>query len=240
MMDWDKGQKVSSPIIQALSLRRGLQYRFRYKKAKGTLIQRRRKLRCIAIGMLAVVLGFLFFRIEARIGALSQQAAVSKLNGVITKDVNRLAAKLLSDPQMQGMIEQRTNEAGEVLSVNMNPLAVNRFKSALAIAVQECLDVMDVIETTVPIGMLFSDTIMTGVGIRVPIKVFATNEIIVEIEDSFASAGINQTKYSLSVKVTVPARIAGVFRYEDTKVVTEIPLAETILVGEVPKAYRAH
>ncbi|MBQ2613705.1 MAG: sporulation protein YunB, partial [Clostridia bacterium] len=51
---------------------------------------------------------------------------------------------------------------------------------------------------------------------------------------------INQTKYSLSVKVTVPARIAGVFRYEDTKVVTEIPLAETILVGEVPKAYLAH
>ena len=147
---------------------------------------------------------------------------------------------LLSDPQMQGMIEQRTNEEGEVLSVNMNPLAVNRFKSALAIAVQECLDVMDVIETTVPIGMLFSDTIMTGVGIRVPIKVFATNEIIVEMEDSFSSAGINQTKYSLSVKVAVPARIAGVFRYEDTKVVTEIPLAETILVGEVPKAYLAH
>ncbi len=220
--------------------RRRLHYRFRYKKQKGNRIKHRRKLRCIIAGVLVVCLGFLFFRVEARIGALSQQAAVSKLNGVITKDVNRVAATLLSDPKMQSMIEERTDEAGAVLSVNMNSLVVNQFKSALAIQVQECLDVLDVIETTVPIGMLISDTIMTGVGIRVPIKVFGTNEIIVEMEDSFASAGINQTKYSLSVKVTVPARIAGVFRYEDTRVVTEIPLVETILVGEVPKAYLAH
>ena len=220
--------------------RRRLRYRFRYKKQKGNHRKHRHKLRFIITGVLVVCLGFLFFRIEERIGALSQQAAISKLNGVITKDVNRLAAMLLSDPKMPEMIEQRINEEGAVLSVNMNPLAVNRFKSALAIEVQECLDVLDVIETTVPIGMLISDTIMTGVGIRVPIKVFATNEIIVEMEDSFSSAGINQTKYSLVVRVTVPARIAGVFRYEDTRVVTEIPLAETILVGEVPKAYLAH
>ena len=78
---------------------------------------------------------------------------------------------------------------------------------------------------------------MTGIGFRVPVKVFATNAICVEYKDSMTAVGINQSSHQLMVEITVPARVAGLFSYEDTQVITQVPIAETVIIGEVPQTY---
>ena len=183
------------------------------------------------------VLGF--YKMESRIGSLAQQAAISKLNGEITKDTNRAVQTVLEEEQIntRKLVIAEKDEKGKIQSMSTDYNAVNRMKSALAVKIQEHLDQLDVIETRVPAGMLFSDTMMTGAGFDVPVKVFATNAIEVRFYDEFSSAGINQTRYKLMVEVKVPARVAGVFRHEDTEVVTQVPVAETVIVGDVPQAY---
>lgn len=219
---------------------RKLRYRFRTAKpVRRGGIYRRRGIRCLCLGLLAFACVWGFFRIEGRIGALAQQAAISKLNGTITKDVNRVVTEVLEEEEVdtQSLMVKQQDEAGKVLSMTTDYNAVNRMKSALAIKIQQSLDKLNTVETTVPVGMLFSDTFLTGVGFKVPVKVFATNAIQVEFKDGVSSAGINQSRYQLMVEITVPARVAGVFRYEDTQVVTQIPIAETVLVGDVPQMY---
>ena len=182
-----------------------------------------------------------FYQAEKRIGPLAQQAAISKLNGEITKNTNKVIQDLLHSQSMtaEDLILSEKSENGNLNAMSVNCSAVNEIKSTLAIEIQNYLDQMEVVHTRIPAGMLFSDTLLTGVGIQIPIKVFAVSAIEVEFIDTFSSAGINQTRYQLMVEIRVPARVAGVFLHEDTEIVTQVPVAETIIVGDVPAAYLA-
>ena len=218
--------------------RRKLKYRFqKQKRPKNSPLVRRRRLRLVSIGIILTLCGWGFFKVEIRVGHLAQQAAISKLNGMITTEVNRVAEEVMSEHGGHSVTKEEKDESGRVLSVSTDYVIVNRIKSALAIQIQKYLDEIDVVETTIPAGMLISDTMLTGFGIRIPIHVFSTNAISVEFEDEFTSAGINQTRHHLMASITVPARVAGVVTYEETEIVTQVPIAETILVGEVPQTY---
>ncbi len=218
--------------------RRKLKYRFQKQKSpRISPVTRRRRLRWISTGLALILFGWGFFKVEMRVGHLAQQAAISKLNGMITAEVNRVAEEVMSEHGGHCITKEEKDESGRVLSVSTDYVIVNRIKSALAIQTQKYLDKIDVVETTIPAGMLISDTMLTGFGIRIPIQVFATNAISVEFEDEFTSAGINQTRHHLMATVTVPARVAGVVTYEETEIVVQVPIAETILVGEVPQTY---
>lgn len=216
--------------------------RYRFRTGKPIYIQRKRKKTAMVYFLIAAfVLGGIygFFRIEMRIGSLAQQAAVSKLNGTITKEVNRVVTEVFAEEAVnaKSLVSKQKDETGRVLSMSTDYYTLNRMKSSMAIKVQEVLDGLDVVETTVPVGMLFSDTFLTGIGFRVPVKVFATNAIRVEYKDSMIAVGINQSSHHLTVEITVPARVAGLLSYEDTEVVTQVPIAETVIVGEVPQTY---
>lgn len=218
---------------------RRLKYRFRSKKKTyaGTK-QRKTVIGCFFLAILLLVGFYGFYRVELRIGSLAQQAATSKLNGIITKEVNRVVQEVFERESVhtQGLVSTTLDENGRVLSMTTDYPTLNRIKSTMAIEIQQILDNLDVVETTVPFGMLISDTFLTGLGFRVPVKVFCTNAIEVEYQDSFHSVGINQSRYCLLIQITVPAQVAGLFSAQYTKVVTQIPLAETIIAGEVPQA----
>ncbi len=218
---------------------RKLKYRFRRpKRHRISAKMHRRRVCWLWLGILLMLCSWGFFRIEMRIGHLAQQGAISKLNGIITTEVHRVIDEVMTENGRRApLTKEEKDSSGRVSSVTTDYTAVNHIKSELAIKIQAYLDQLDVVETTVPVGMLFSDTLMTGFGLRIPIRVFATNAITVEFEDEFSSAGINQTRHHLMAIVRVPARVAGIFSYEETEIVTQIPIAETILVGEVPQTY---
>lgn len=223
---------------------RKLRYRFHAPQRK-----HRKKQRHLPVGkeiifcffLILILIGCIpgFYHTETRVGALAQKAAVSELNGRITKTVNRAVESVLEQEKIDSrkLISVEKDELGRIQSLSADYLVINRMKSALAILVQEELDSLNVIEAHIPVGMLFSDTLFTGAGFTVPVKIFVSNAIEVEFYDEFVSAGINQTKYKLAAEVRVPAQAAGLFHREETLVVTQVPVAETVVVGEVPKTY---
>ena len=214
------------------NLRRRLKYRFCNKNKS----DKKHKNIWMWILLFTFLFTFVFYRIELRIGALAQEAALSKLNGEITIEVNKSVLKIINEEQIDTTALVRT----EIQNQHMHTMVtdynrINLLKSRLAISVQEKLNNMDRIETVVPIGMIFSDTLMTGWGMNIPVKVFSTNEIIVEFFDDFVSGGINQTKHKLMLRVKVPAKVSGLFCSQTTVVETEVPICETIIVGEIPE-----
>lgn len=222
--------------------RRRMRYRFSHsaKKPRSVPLRRRRR-RLFAFGCFLLLLIWIFLKTEIRIGDLAQQAAVSQLHGLITTEVNREAADIMSTlGSMPALCKEERDENGDIRTITTDYARVNRIKSELTIGVQAYLDTLDTVETTVPSGMLVSDTLLTGYGIKIPIRVFVTHAIQVDFEDEFTSAGINQTRHCLSVTVRVPARVAGVLTHQETEIVTQVPIAETILIGEVPQTYLNH
>lgn len=87
----------------------------------------------------------------------------------------------------------------------------------------------------VPVGSLTGVGLFNGRGFPVPVKLQLEGSAIVEFSTEFTGAGMNQTCHRLVM--TVRARAYSPSKRFETSVETEAAtvLAETMVVGEVPK-----
>ena len=87
----------------------------------------------------------------------------------------------------------------------------------------------------VPVGSLTGVGLFNGRGFPVPVKLQLEGSAIVEFSTEFTGAGMNQTCHRLVM--TVRARAYSPSKRFETSVETETAtvLAETMVVGEVPK-----
>lgn len=87
----------------------------------------------------------------------------------------------------------------------------------------------------VPVGSLTGVGLFNGRGFPVPVKLQLEGSAIVEFSTEFTGAGMNQTCHRLVM--TVRARAYSPSKRFETSVETETTtvLAETMVVGEVPK-----
>ena len=70
-----------------------------------------------------------------------------------------------------------------------------------------------------------------------PVKIIMLTSSRVELGDSVITAGINQTKHQISLNVIVDVDILIPWGTESTQVVTEVMIADTLVVGKVPDTY---
>ena len=57
------------------------------------------------------------------------------------------------------------------------------------------------------------------------------------IVDSFSVAGINQTRHRICVRVTTEVKVVVPLVAAAVRIRTDVPLAEAVIMGEVPGVY---
>ena len=221
-------------------LLRKLQYRFRKKNRHVCLGKPRKGRKGLALFLLGItILLYGTYRAEQRIGPMAQETALSVLNSELVREINIATTEALEAENIKaGSILQEDKDAdGTIENIVTDYAAANRVKTAIAVRVAELMEKHRTVVAEIPAGAFFSDTLLTGFGVPVPLRVFSTHLIDIQFLDTFDSAGINQTKQQLSLIIKVPVRIAGVFSSREGIVSTEVPLAESVIIGTVPQTY---
>ena len=125
-----------------------------------------------------------------------------------------------------------------VTNITSNSINTNKFKSLVAIRAQDEIDNMSGTEINYKLGDFSSVSLLSGRGPELVIKLYLTSSVTTDIISNFESCGINQTKHTLSIKVTSKVYITS---KEDENtyviVVTTVPIAENIIVGNTPSLY---
>ena len=222
---------------------RRLKYRFKSKHKQHSYYKyRKNRQRLFTViyifGVIALcIIGFV--KIEKRIGPIAQQSALSTLEKELISDANQAVVDALIDENIdsKSLLIAEKNIDGIIQSMSTDYNAINRLKSELAVKIPEILSNKKSIIAEIPIGLLFSDTLFTGVGFRIPFKIFASTTIDIRFYDDFTSAGINQTRYKLMAEIKIPAKVIGMLSQYNTEVVTQVPITETIIIGTVPQTY---
>ncbi len=220
---------------------RKLRLRFRSRRRKprppAGVPKRGRWIGCVLAVLL--VLGAGLWQTERRLGPLAQEAALSTLNGELIREINLAVTEALEEEKIDaGSILQEEKDAdGTIENIVTDYTAANRVKTSIAVKISRLLEGYRTVVAYVPAGALFSESMLTGYGIPVPVRAFSTQMIDIQFLDTFDSAGINQTRQQLSLLIKIPIRIAGVFSYRDAVVSTEVPLAESVIIGTVPRTY---
>ena len=76
-----------------------------------------------------------------------------------------------------------------------------------------------------------------GRGPRVGVDILVLTSSRVEFQNSIVTAGINQTKHQITLDVSVDIDVLIPWGTESTQVRSEVLIADTIVVGQVPDTY---
>ena len=193
----------------------------------------------IALIAASVVLCVGVQRAETRMTPVINEIAISKINGIVTLEANEAVQKLAGESGINynDLLKMNSSDSGTVTSLTTDFTKINDLKSKLAIEIQNRINQTDRVDISIPIGAFFSDSLMGGFGIGIPVKMMSTQSLQVDFHDEFEEAGINQTRHRLMIVVKAPVSVISAVSKSEAQITTEVPLAETIIVGNVPNTY---
>ena len=136
------------------------------------------------------------------------------------------------------LITVSLNDNKEVTSVETDTITINKLKADITNAIANELKDSRGEKIRVSLGNLLDSYILDHIGIEFQVKLTDYGFIETDIITSFKSTGINQTLHKINLKIKVDVNINVGTLYQTETVETEILLAETVLVGNVPEFYR--
>ncbi len=135
------------------------------------------------------------------------------------------------------LISFEKDSAGRISALKTNIIEINRLKAKLSVKILEALENMDTAELSVPLGTVIGGDLMSGRGPGIRINVIPVGSVDTEIKNEISSAGINQSRHQVMMRVTAELTIITAVTSITTNVETYICIAETVIVGDVPGSY---
>ena len=169
---------------------------------------------------------------------ISCQIAVSDASDIVTVQTNNAIAALMAEGDFQNgdFVRFEKNAAGEVTAIHSNMAKINLLSTRILDRVVGATE-NRTLTVYIPAGNLTGVSLLMGRGPSVPVKIIMLTSSRVELGDSVITAGINQTKHQISLNVIVDIDILIPWGTESTQVVTEVMIADTLVVGKVPDTY---
>ncbi len=169
--------------------------------------------------------------IKRKVRDCARTDSVYILNRTLLEQIEKL------DLKYDDLANISRDENGIVTSIETDTMMVNRFKAAFALSVTDALNEIENFSFHLHLGTLLGPEFLTETGPKIPFKVSSSQYVQTEILSKFEESGINQTihRIYLDVSINVCCYFPG---YTTAATInTELTLAETIIVGNVPQFY---
>lgn len=132
------------------------------------------------------------------------------------------------------MVNIEKDSQGNISLIRANTVKLNYLSSELAIECNKQITEMGNIGVSVPIGWMSGNSAIYNLGPNMKVKIEPVGNMNVTYDSKFESAGINQTRHKIYLKVNAKVRILVPLNSEEIEVNCEIPVSETIIVGKIP------
>lgn len=123
---------------------------------------------------------------------------------------------------------------GKITALKTNMSEVNRLKTSILNIINDEILAMDTTDLGIPLGSLILPEFLSGRGPQIPVRILSISNSDAGFESYFTEAGINQTLQKLTMDVSVDVSILVLGRTESFTVTSQVVVAETIIVGQVP------
>ena len=128
------------------------------------------------------------------------------------------------------------SDTGEVSAISSNMARINELSSKVLEKVVGSTK-ENTVTIGIPTGNLTGANLLMGRGPKIPVKIVVLSSSRVEFDNSIITAGINQTKHQINLRVTVDMEILVPWGTQSTEVGTDVLIADTVIVGKVPDTY---
>ncbi|MBP8639608.1 MAG: sporulation protein YunB [Oscillospiraceae bacterium] len=169
---------------------------------------------------------------------ISGEMALSNASDTITAAINDKINEKMSEGQYDYnyFVTLQKDDTGNITAISANMARINTLSSEI---LQEVIAAtnngMDDIK--IPLGNLLGSNLLMGRGPDIPVKIIMLTSSYADFRNEIASAGINQVKHQIILEVRVQIDVMLPWELKSTEVLSEVLIAETVLVGKVPDTY---
>lgn len=143
----------------------------------------------------------------------------------------------LGNVQYDRMVYFEKDLDGRVTALKTNMSEVNRLKTDILNLINNEILSLSTDDLGIPAGNLFLPEIFSGRGPEIPIQILSIRNSDASFSSFFSEAGINQTLQQINMHVSVDVTVLVLGQTNSFTVSSQVIVAETIIVGNVPNTY---
>ena len=184
----------------------------------------------------AVFLGFLF---DSRMTPIINTLALSRAQNLTTVIINNTVAGMLAEDKygFSDIIRIEYDSSGKISSLSADSVVMNRLKSLISVSITKAIGEIEESRLSIALGTLTGSSLLTGRGPKIDLNVHISCSCSIEVRNSFEYSGINQTLHKVMLDVTTYVYVISVGENLSSQVFTSIPVAETVIIGQIPEIY---
>ena len=164
--------------------------------------------------------------------------AEARARQLAVEAINKAVREVMSSGIAYGdLVYVAQDERGRVSMIQANTLLMNDLASQAALAAQRNLQALEDEGVELPLGSALGMGLFSGTGPRIRVSIVPVGSVTTRFVTNFESAGINQTRHEISLMASTLVRIVIPAGANAVQVDASVPVAESIIVGEVPGTY---
>ncbi len=213
----------------------GAGYRYRrYRRPAG----RRVKKYIVVAAILAALVG-LFFWLQRSVTDLLFSLSEATVRALALTALNEAVAETLqwNGIEYDSLVTVTRDGEGEIVRIETDAQQLNLLaRQTVALATGKLAAACGQ-GVQVPAGALTGIEWLAGFGPEVTFEILPVGAVGCDFRSEFAGAGINQTRHAVTIQVTAAVRILFPSRAMEVEASAQVPVCESVIVGEVPSIY---
>ena len=182
-------------------------------------------------------------RVVAILSYLSCDPVIKTYSAAETKAVTEKAVNLAVSNVINrtlsydSLIDINYGLNGEIVSFSANQYEINSITREIVKEAQYQMNNLGEDGLFINLGTITGIPFFIGRGPRINLRLMPIGAVNGEFDSEFNSVGINMTKHTLFLRINVHVSIVLPIKAYDVYSVSQVLLAESIIIGKVPEVY---
>ena len=186
----------------------------------------------------ALLLVLLLMLLERNLTQVVLTLANAKAEVLAVQALNQAAEALIAEGvSYDSLVHVTLGEDGSVRLLQANTAGMNSLASRASLTAQAKLEALQDQTVSVPLGSALGITLLAGTGPRIQVHMLPVGAVVTTYETEFTSAGINQTRHRVLLTMRAQVRLVLPTGASGVEAVTQVAVAESIIVGQVPDSF---
>ena len=188
--------------------------------------------------LLVLLLTAAVIAMEQNLSQTMLDMAFARAYSMAVETINRAVKQAMGQGvTYEELIDAQMDAQGRVSMLRANTMRMNELASQTALLAERELGSAENQVVEIPLGAALGVSFLSGFGPRLEVQILPVGAVHTSFDTEFETAGINQTRHKIFLNLRATVSLIVPTGSQLVEVTSTVPIAESIIVGEVPESF---
>lgn len=188
--------------------------------------------------LLVLLLTAAVIAMEQNLSQTMLDMAFARAYSMAVETINRAVKQAMGQGvAYEELIDAQMDAQGRVSMLRANTMRMNELASQTALLAERELGSAENQVVEIPLGAALGVSFLSGFGPRLEVQILPVGAVHTSFDTEFETAGINQTRHKIFLNLRATVSLIVPTGSQLVEVTSTVPIAESIIVGEVPDSF---